>query len=98
MPKRGEAKLDLSGDNKSGDLKCLVGMISLNHLITYITAAACSAVCQHVSVSNLCVCVCISACVYLRVSGEGALKSYDRPGESVFKYVVIEEDLVDAQT
>lgn len=30
----------------------LVGMISPNHLITYITAAACSAVCQ-----RACVCV-----------------------------------------
>lgn len=67
MPKRGEAKLDLSRDNNSGDLKCLVGMISLNHLITYITAAACSAVCQHVSVSNLFLCVSpsVSICVSL---------------------------------
>lgn len=56
-----KAKLDLSRDNNSGDLKCLVGMISLNHLITYITTAACSAVCQsvraRVSVSNLSLCV-----------------------------------------
>lgn len=59
-------------DGSGGDWKCLLGMISLNHLITYITAAACSAVYAsacvsadaHVSVSNLflyvslCVCVC----------------------------------------
>lgn len=77
--KRGEAKLDLSRDNSSGDLKCLVGMISLNHLITYITAAACSAVCQTVCVCFQSISVCISIYVCL-CSDKQALKSYDWPG------------------
>lgn len=73
----GEAKLDFGGDNNSRDLKCLAGMISLNHLITYITAAACSAVCQcvcvHVSVSNR------FWSVYLHLgSGKPVLESYGR--------------------
>lgn len=79
MPKRREAKLDLCGDNNIGDLKCLVGMIWLNHLITYITTAACSAVCQWCA--RTCVCfqsspLCISICACL-CSGKQALKSYD---------------------
>lgn len=81
MPKRREAKLDLCGDNNIGDLKCLVGMIWLNHLITYITTAACSAVCQWCA--RTCVCfqsspLCISICACL-CSGKQALKSYDWP-------------------
>lgn len=55
------------------DLKCLAGMISPERLITYITAAACSAVCQHVRVCLFPIFIpaCVSVC-----------KIYDRSGEA----------------
>lgn len=49
---------------RRGDLKCLAGMISPRRLITYITAAACSAVCQRARVCLFL--IVLPACVSIR--------------------------------
>lgn len=96
----GETKLDLGRGNNSRDLKCLVGMISLNHLITYITTAACSAVCQFVCVRvcvsvRTCACfqfisVCISICV-CRCSGKQTLEELRLAGGVCVESLVIKD-------
>lgn len=70
----GEAKLDFSRDNSSRDSICLVGMISLKHQITYITTAACSAVCHYKCVQTFLFPICSCLYRHLCLSVERVLK------------------------
>lgn len=75
---------------RRGDLNCLAGMISPERLITYITAAACSAVCQHVRVCLLLIFspACVSICDCPRFT--------TGPGKRALRYVLMGEVLVGA--